>query len=175
MYKRQGLFGAEVSRRYWMLKVPPFEWLARLAVKRFAVLSGARLRRGPEDEPIGIALETLRWHRLFGRFGDAERDWWAGLREVAVPLLVVASDADRQCPPDACRGLFEQFASADRAFVNLGRGQGFAHDYDHVQMLVSKPAQDEVWPLVLRWLTGERQSPRLEADEQGGAAIAAVP
>jgi len=42
-------------------------------------------------------------------------------------------------------------------------------------MLVSKPAQDEVWPLVLRWLMGERQSPRPEADEPGGAAIAAVP
>jgi len=170
-----GLFGVEVSRRYWMLKVPPIEWIARLVLKRFAVLSGARLKRGPEDEPVGIALETLRWHRLFGRFGDAERDWWAGLQEVAVPLLAVASDADRQCPPEACRALFEQFVSVDREFVNLGRGQGFAHDYDHVQMLVSKPAQDEVWPLVLRWLTGGRQAPRHEADEQAGAAIAAVP
>lgn len=169
------VFGAEVSRRYWSLKVPPVEWLARLLLKRFAVLSGSRLKRGPEDEPIGIALETLRWHRLFGRFGDAERDWWAGLNEVRIPVLAVAGEGDRECPPAACRALFEQFASEDRQFVNLARADGFQQDYDHVQMLVSKPAQDEVWPLVQRWLDGERQMTVAMPGEESGAAIPATP
>ncbi|MCW2292880.1 pimeloyl-ACP methyl ester carboxylesterase [Pseudomonas sp. BIGb0408] len=170
-----GLFGTEISRRYWPLKVPPIEWLARLLLKRFALLSGSRLKRGPEDEPIGIALEILRWHRLFGRFGDAERDWWAGLHEVQVPLLAVAGEGDLKCPPAACRALFEQFASRDRQFIHLSRAQGFQQDYDHVQMLVSKPAQDEVWPLVRRWLEGERQAPLATAPEESAAAIPATP
>ena len=169
-----GLFGAALSR-HWLLKVPPIEWSARLLLKRFPVLSGSRLKRGPEDEPVGIALETLRWQRLFGRFGDAERDWWAGLQQVTVPMLAVAGEGDVQCPPQACRGLFEQFAASDREFLSLGRGQGFQQDYDHVQMLVSKPAQEEVWPRVRRWLEGERQAPRHEAQGQSGAAIPAVP
>lgn len=170
-----GLFGAEVSRRYWPLKVPPVAWLARLVLRRFAALSGSRLKRGPEDEPIGIALEALRWHRLFGRFGDAEHDWWAGLRQVQVALLAVAGEGDRDCPPAACRALFEQFASRDREFVNLASANGFQQDYNHVQMLVSKPAQEEVWPLVQRWLEGERRMPATTPGEESGAAIPAAP
>jgi hypothetical protein len=146
------LFGSQISRTYWPLKVPPVEWGGRLLLKRFSVISGARLKRGPEDEPIGLALESLRWYGLFGRFGDAERDWWAGLAEVRVPLLAVAAAGDRQDPPWACRKLLEQFGSPISEFLCLGKENGFASDFGHVEMLVSKEAQREVWPLVARWL-----------------------
>ncbi|MNR62496.1 hypothetical protein D3C85_1845390 [compost metagenome] len=48
--------------------------------------------------------------------------------------------------------------SEHKQFVNLGREQGFGDDFGHVEMLVSKPAQTEVWPLVARWL-GDQQTP----------------
>lgn len=113
-----------------------------------------------EDEPIGLALESMRWHGLFGRFGDADKDWWAGLTEVAVPALAVSAAGDHQDPTWACRKLFEQLASPHKQFVCLGREQGFSGNFGHVEMLVSKPAQAEVWPLVARWLK-DQQSPLL--------------
>jgi pimeloyl-ACP methyl ester carboxylesterase len=146
------LFGSQLSRTYWPLKVPPVEWGGRLLLKRFSLISGSRFKRGPEDEPIGLALESMRWHGLFGRFGDAERDWWAGLAEVRVPLLAVAAAGDRQDPPWACRKLLEQFGSPISEFLCLSKENGFASDFGHVEMLVSKEAQPEVWPLVARWL-----------------------
>ncbi|MFO2465252.1 lysophospholipase [Pseudomonas sp. 15FMM2] len=146
------LFGCQVSRTYWPLKIPPVAWGGRFILKRFAQLSGARLKRGPEDEPVGLVLESMRWHGLFGRFGDAERDWWKGLADVAVPLLAVSAAGDRQDPDWACRKLFEQVGSEHRQYLCLGRRQGFAGDFGHVEMLVSKAAQAEVWPLVKRWL-----------------------
>lgn len=165
------LFGSQISRTYWPLKVPPVEWGGRLLLKRFSVISGSRLKRGPEDEPIGLALESMRWHGLFGRFGDAERDWWAGLAKVRVPVLAVAAMGDRQDPPWACRKLLGQFGSAISEFLCLGKENGFTSDFGHVEMLVSKEAQHEVWPLVRRWLdkprniVGEFKRAVLERDE----------
>lgn len=146
------LFGSQISRIYWPLKVPPVEWGSRLLLKGFHHVSGARFKRGPEDEPIGLALESLRWHRLFGRFGDADKDWWGGLAESRVPLLAVAAAGDLQDPTWACRKLYEQAASAPRSFVELGKSAGFSSDFGHVEMLVSKEAQAEVWPLAAHWL-----------------------
>ncbi|SQF97924.1 esterase/lipase/thioesterase family protein [Paucimonas lemoignei] len=146
------LFGSQVSRDYWPLKIPPVQWAGRMLLKPFDHISGARFKRGPEDEPIGLVLESLRWHGLFGRFGDRETDWWAGLSRVEVPVLAVAAMGDFQDPVWACRKLFDQIGSPRRQFLCLGRKQGFSEDFNHVQMLVSKSAQREVWPLVKDWL-----------------------
>ncbi|MBH3385231.1 alpha/beta fold hydrolase [Pseudomonas juntendi] len=145
------LFGTQVSRVYWPLKVPPVAWGAKWLLKRWGQISGPRFKRGPEDEPLGLALESLRWHGLFGRFGDKKQDWWAGLAEVDVPLLAVAGAGDFQDPVWACRKLFEQLGGERKQFLRLGREEGF-EAFGHVDMLVSKAAQVQVWPLVERWL-----------------------
>ena len=145
-------FGTQINRRYGWLKIPPVQWCAYLLLKRFRYLSGVRLKRGPEDEPVSIALEALRWNGFLGRFKDTERDWWAGLAEVQVPVLAVAATGDKLTPEWACRKLYDQLGSSQRTFVALGREHGFSTDFSHVEMLVSQPAQKEVWPLVRDWL-----------------------
>ncbi|MFP3514647.1 alpha/beta fold hydrolase [Pseudomonas sp. SIMBA_077] len=145
-------FGCQINRRYWSLKIPPVQWAAYLLLKRFALLSGTRLKRGPEDEPVSIALESLRWNGFMGRFKDADRDWWAGLANVQLPVLLVAAAGDRLTPAWACRKLYDQLGAAQRQFVCLGREQGFSSDFGHAEMLASPAAQQEVWPLVQHWL-----------------------
>ncbi|WP_296254003.1 alpha/beta fold hydrolase [Pseudomonas sp. UBA4194] len=146
------LFGAQVSRRHWPLQIPPLNWGSRWLLKRFSHISGSRFKRGPEDEPIGLGLEILRWQGLFGRFRDADRDWWEDLAEVKLPVLAVSAAGDHQDPTWACRKLFERFGGTHNQFVALGRSQGFSEDFDHVKMLVSAQAQAEVWPLIGAWL-----------------------
>ncbi|BCQ60587.1 hypothetical protein PBOI14_23370 [Pseudomonas sp. Boi14] len=46
-------FGTQISRTYWPLKIPMVEWGGRLVIKRFAQLSGSRLKRGPRTSPSG--------------------------------------------------------------------------------------------------------------------------
>jgi hypothetical protein len=66
-------------------------------------------------------------------------------------VLAVGAAGDHQDPVWACRKLFEQLGGEHKQFVRLGREEGF-DNFGHVDMLVSKPAQTQVWPLVERWL-----------------------
>ena len=150
------LFGSQVSRSYWPIKIPPLEWTGRALLRRFKVISGARLARGPEDEPIGVGIESLRWHGFFGRFGDQQSDWWAGLADVRMPFLAVTARADRDDPAWACRKLFDQVGAPIKQFILLGQQDGYSSDYGHIEMLVSKPAMLEVWPMVASWLSQQR-------------------
>ena len=68
-----------------------------------------------------------------------------------MPVLAVAGAADFQDPVWACRKLFDQLGGERKQFLRLGREQGF-EAFGHVDMLVSKAAQAQVWPLVERWL-----------------------
>ncbi|KPW36610.1 Esterase/lipase/thioesterase family protein [Pseudomonas coronafaciens pv. atropurpurea] len=147
------LFGSQVSRSYWPLKIPPLQWSARLLLRSFEHVSGPRFKRGPEDEPIGLVLESLRWHGLLGRFGERDNNWWEGLKSLQVPLLAVAAAGDLQDPVWACRTLFDQIGGGQlKQFLCLGREHGFSENFDHVQMLISKTAQQQVWPRVIEWL-----------------------
>ncbi len=102
---------------------------------------------------IGLVLESLRWHGLFGRFGEHDNHWWDGLKAVQVPVLAVAAVGDHQDPVWACRMLFDQIGGDQhKQFLCLGREHGFSEDFNHVQMLISKAAQQQVWPRVLGWL-----------------------
>jgi poly(3-hydroxyalkanoate) synthetase len=74
---------------------------------------------------------------------------------VQVPVLCVAGAGDHQDPEWACRELFEQFGSEHKTFLCLGREQGYSEDFGHVQMLVSKAAQVQVWPRVADWLNDQ--------------------
>ena len=146
------LLGAQVSRIYLPLKFPPLEWGGHLLLSCMPHLSGMRLRRGPEDEPIGVARDALRWHGLFGRFGAGRENWWQGLAAVRIPVLAVSAEGDRQDPPAACERLLRQFGSASREHLCLGPKNGFASAFGHVEMLISKAAQRDVWPLLVDWL-----------------------
>jgi pimeloyl-ACP methyl ester carboxylesterase len=161
------LFGSQVSRQHWAMKVPPLVWGARLLLRRRAHFGGARFKRGPEDEPVGVVLEVMRWHGLFGKFAEPGNDWWAGLAHSTVPVMAVAGGADRQSPVEDSQRLFEQFGGPVREFVELSRKAGYSEDFDHVQMLVSKAAQAEVWPLVARWIEASEQRLAVELRQAG--------
>lgn len=153
------LLGAQVSRVYLPLKLPLVEWSGHFFLSCMPHLSGTRLGRGPEDEPIGVARDALRWYGLFGRFGSGTENWWQGLATVRIPVLAVSAEGDRQDPPAACERLLRQFGSATREHLCLGPRNGFSSPFGHVEMLISKAAQREVWPRLTDWLRRQAAEP----------------
>lgn len=153
------LAGCQVGRLHWALKVPPLNWAVRLGLLRKEAVAPGWLGQGPEEEPVGVVREALRWFGLFGRFGGGGQDWAASLAAVEVPVLALAGGGDLTATPGACRQLLERFGSPRREFVRLGRAEGFAEDYGHVEFLQGKNAQREVWPLLEGWLRHGRLAP----------------
>ena len=91
-------------------------------------------------------------HGLLGRFGGNHGNWWQGLLEVKTPALVIAANHDTEDPAWACRALHEQLGSTLKQYICLGKAYGHQVNYGHVDMIVSKYAQKEVWPMIAHWL-----------------------
>lgn len=86
-----------------------------------------------------------------GRFKDAEQDWWQGWPRFRYPLWwwpLWVIGKHRRGMPKVVRSI--GFRAAQ---VRVPREHGFSSDFSHVEMLVSQPAQQEVWPLVRNWLS----------------------
>ena len=146
-------FGSQISHGDRYLKVPPLAWTAALILKTIGYFPAPRLGLGPEIEPAGVILETIRWKRLFGKWTTSTgASYWEGLRDIRLPVLTMAAENDRNDPPVGCKRIHDYVSSPDKTFLRLGKNFGFSMDYDHVGMVVSRAAQGEVWPMVARWI-----------------------
>jgi pimeloyl-ACP methyl ester carboxylesterase len=127
---------------------------------------------GPEWEPAPLVREWMRWN-LLGIWRTPEGgDYLSRLREVQVPLLGIAGAGDRWlAPPSAVGDLLRRFGSHDRTLVLAGLRRGFERDYGHADMLVSRSASREIWPLVRDWLRARSTTgnpPLNETDHERG-------
>ncbi len=146
-------FGSQISLGDCYLKIPPLAWIIALLLKILGHLPAPKLGLGPEIEPAGVILETIRWKKLFGKWTDSNgRSYWEGLQDIRIPVLTFAAANDKNDPAEGCRILHECYAGRDKTFLVLGKAGGFAKDYDHVGMVVSKEAQVEVWPRISQWI-----------------------
>jgi pimeloyl-ACP methyl ester carboxylesterase len=140
---------------------------AYLAAAAFpgVLVSGRRVRLGPEQEPTVLIREWMGWN-LRGVWRTLEGgDYLSALAGVDVPLLAVGGAGDRLfAPPSAVHDLAARFASEDSTVVIAGSRTGFRAEYGHTELVASREARAEIWPLVVDWLRArvEPESPREE-------------
>lgn len=150
----QVLLGTQVVERPRYLRIPLMGSYMKLKMKRKGELIGRDLDIGPENEPAGVIVEFINRYKLFGgwRFMSTSQRlqpaWSAGF---SLPLLAIAGSADTTDSPKACKKFAEQYGGP-KEILMLGKQQGFARDYGHVDMIVSKDAAKEVWPRIADWL-----------------------
>lgn len=148
------LLGTQVIRRHWYLQLPFVKSLARAWFKYRPELDGHKLKIGPENEPSGIAKEYLNWFGLFGHWQLKSQkvrliDNW---QKVTTPVLSVVGQNDHSDPAKYCQDFYELCGSKQKEFKILAENNGFSRDFGHIDMIVSKDAAKEVWPLVTKWL-----------------------
>ncbi|MDX1676100.1 MAG: alpha/beta fold hydrolase [Longimicrobiales bacterium] len=135
-------------------------WLIRAVSRVLGRFPARLLGLGPEDELPGVMAQWMTWNLRGEWIGDDATDYVRALGEVRVPILAVSGAGDTTfAPPDACRGLMEMVGTDDATYVLAGRETGFSEDFTHPGIVVSKPAHDEVWPLVIDWLDAHASGP----------------
>ena len=146
-------FGSQISLGDRYLKVPPVVWSLSILMKLIGHLPAPKLGLGPEIEPAGVILETIRWKKLFGKWTDSSgKSYWDGLSDIEVPVMTFAAAKDKNDPAEGCKIIHQKYSSRDKIFIILGRNYRFSKDYDHVGMVISKEAQTEVWPDIAGWM-----------------------
>lgn len=147
------LLGTQVVRPVWYLQIPLFSQIAQAFIRAIKVLEGKKIKIGPENEPAGVINEYLARHALFGKwkFVSQDTDLNIGWRQAEIPMLGVSAEADTQDPAKYCETFYSLYGG-ERKLLRLGKKNGFIKDYGHIDMIVSKEAQQDVWPAMSDWL-----------------------
>jgi predicted alpha/beta hydrolase len=128
-------------------------WTMRFAARRLSAFPARLLRLGPEDELPGVMEQWMDWNIRGHWIGNDGTDYTVALRSLPTPLLFLAGAGDhRFAPPTATRGLYDLVGSPTSSYVLAGTGTGFQRDYGHVDVIVSRAAREEIWPLLISWL-----------------------
>ncbi|MFZ0931218.1 MAG: alpha/beta fold hydrolase [Syntrophobacteraceae bacterium] len=114
---------------------------------------GQYLGLGPEPENPRLMHQWCRWN-IEGKFyGDDGFDYPAALKRLQIPVLALSGAGDTFiAPPDGCRVLAEAFGGPDVTFHTCGTATGFAENYTHNRLILSKPASREIWPMLASWM-----------------------
>lgn len=128
------------------------DWPANRLTRGLARLLGSFPARaaglGPENEPVAALMDATHWVET-GRRNDYLRNT---LTRITAPTLALSGAADTVDPSAGCKRFIGHFSSSDKIFEQAGEATGYSVDFDHPGIVVSKPAQAEVWPRVVEWL-----------------------
>lgn len=148
------LMAAQATRAAQTLKHRTLISLIDLFLKVTRSAPGHLLKIGPEPESFALMRQWCKWN-LSQRFSGLDGfDYLQQLQEVNVPVLALAGTGDLFiAPASGCRELAEAFGGQQVQFQPCGRASGYAEDYTHDRLILSKSASVQIWPMVSEWLS----------------------
>lgn len=102
---------------------------------------------GTQDVPAGLIRQVGRWFAAGTLCDRGDRlDYLAALQGVALPVLGVAAEGDRICPPDQARPAIDALQPELTRWLCLGPELG------HLDLLLGQQSGALVFPEVVSWL-----------------------
>lgn len=78
------------------------------------------------------------------------------LANVQAPMLISCGAGDQFAPPAVQKYLFDHVGAAEKSLLVFGRSRGFSVDAGHNDALVGLNSRAQVYPVIERWLRGEK-------------------
>jgi pimeloyl-ACP methyl ester carboxylesterase len=152
-----------------LVPVSPLGFLGRLGIPlvhqlRLGFFHAPNVEPETARKMAALGVELLPSSKLwltFARFVETERfasedgePYLANLSLSKAPILCLGGVVDALAPPESMILTDEaEGHSGERKRVILGRSSGCVEDYGHVDLLVGRKVESEVFPLIHQWLT----------------------
>lgn len=107
------------------------------------------------------AMGVMQQYMTLGSTGELydstkQFNYARAMRNVTVPILISCGADDQFAPPTVQQYLHANVGSTDKTLLVFGRRSGFAVDSGHDDALVGLNSRAQVYPLIDRWIRGER-------------------
>lgn len=114
---------------------------------------------GPATDVPGIGL--MQQYQVLGSKGElldakGQTSYARLLPNIKVPMFISCGASDAFAPPAVQKHLYDHVGSADKTLVVFGRRQGLSVDCGHDDTFVGLNSRAEVYPIIERWMRGER-------------------
>lgn len=150
LFACQALHAAPSSSRKWLLCT------MRLASRLYGSIPGHRLGLGVQAESFFLMKQWYDWNTSESFKGRDGFDYLASMARLTVPVLSISGAADRLiAPPAACKRYLDGFGGDGNRSIVCGLSTGFSKDYGHANVMLSRAAMNEVWPVAADWLAAK--------------------
>lgn len=130
--------------------------LGNILVKRYGYFPAKKFKAGSADESKNFFLQVNNWVYAKNWIDEIDGFNYAEkLKEKKLPPILSitgAKDTHAGHPKDVKRLLAEIGNQANHEFKVIGKRQGYAHDYDHINLLTHPKAKKDHFKEVLEWL-----------------------
>lgn len=111
-----------------------------------------RMTKAMDRTGAAVLRQMIEWAATGAFVGmHSGRDYATAFTNTEVPLLVVAADQDKLCPPIDCKSGYDASRSRDKSYVEFGPSQG-GGSWGHVDVICGERAPHHVWPVIADWM-----------------------
>ncbi len=107
----------------------------------------------PNTLPTSLITQFANWYAEDG-FADGYDNvhYYRELHRITCPAHIIAGVYDKLTPPEDIKFVYDSLGSTDKAFAAFGRHNGCRHDYGHIDLVLGRYAQTEVWPHIYEFI-----------------------
>lgn len=159
----KGLFGKLPFFPFSILAKALIPFVPYMPANRFSLFNPENTKPETAKRSVGVASEITTSNSLWFQFGKfvetgeftdpAGRPYLEGLPECRIPLLIMAGAGDSFTPVEAVTDPCGSCPNME--CLTLGKTTGFSADYGHLDLIIGKRVEEEVYPLILKRLASQ--------------------
>lgn len=101
----------------------------------------------PSDLPMSLVLQFADWYS-----GERECPYVKALHKIEAPTQLLVGQIDHLAPPADIEFIFDAISTDKKCIHVLGKASGCRFDYGHIDPVLGRWAETEVWPRLSAWI-----------------------